>query len=180
METIARIFRVLAWIALAVTTAFQVLVIMGIRQGDSAFNTMPIVVATVLMVVAVVLFCVLPRGKIVPLLMAVAAAVLFVVIAVNIKAVFTVRLSTDGSDLGITSWRLVYRHLSPVLVPILLFPVWLNYHLDRQLQKAYAEKEQPTSYLGLEDFQLSRLDDEENQLPAKGSVRARRRKNNSK
>ncbi|MBR2337895.1 MAG: hypothetical protein IKA63_00325 [Clostridia bacterium] len=176
MDTIASISRVLAWVTLVITTAFQCLAMYGIYTGNSEFSIFPMAVATVLMAVSVILFFALRQGKTVPFLMAVGAAVLFIVVAVMIKNEFTVHMGADGTDMGITSWRMVYRHLSPVLVPVFLLAPWVVYRVDRKVEKEYAKKEQPDSYLDLGDFQLSRLEEQEEPAPAKRSVRDRLRK----
>lgn len=160
MNILASICRVLVWVVLVITTALQALAMYGIASGNNDFSIFPMVIATVVMVVAVILFFALPRGKTVPFLMAVGAAVLFIVVAVMIKNAFTVYLGADGSNVGITAWRMIYRHLSPILIPVLLLPPWVMYRVDVKLEKEYKEKHQPDSYLDLGDFQLSRLEED--------------------
>ncbi len=181
MSTIADICRVLVWITLVVSTAFQTFAMVAIKNGGTEFSIVPMVIATVLMAVAVILFFVLPRYKMIPLLATVAAAVLFIIVAIWLSKEFTVRLGSDGNNWGLTGWRLAYRHLLPVPIPLLLFPLWLEYRSERKMRMIAAAELEPESYLDLidKDFRI-RVSDEEEKIPAKRSVRTRRRKEQQK
>ena len=42
------------------------------------------------------------------------------------------RQGSDGKDTGVTTARMIWRHMSPVFVPILMLVVWL---LERSMAK---------------------------------------------
>ena len=89
------------------------------------FNIWPLVSACVLIVAAVVLFTVLKRHRYVGLLIAVAAAVIFLVVALDLSRAFPLQIGTGGVDRGLTTWKIVYRHCSMLLVPLFMLPAWL-------------------------------------------------------
>lgn len=141
-----RVCRVLAWLVLALCVFFQVVAVLGIRANGIAYDTAPLLTATVLLVLAVVLFFALPRGKLVPLLATVALAAVFVVLALDLHATFSP--ASPRADSGLTWWRTVYRHLLPTTLPVLLFPVWWDDRARRLERRAAREAETPPSVLG--------------------------------
>ncbi len=181
MSTLAWICKKLLWVLLVVTTAFQVVAVFSIAGGNAAtkYDYRPLVVATVLMVLCVVTFAVLPRGKMVPLAFAAVLGVFFVVLAVQMTRVFPVYAGADGTDHGITLWRAMYRHMSPLLLPLCMFPVWWEHHTDRLAEKAAREETPPESYFELLDsaYVMKSLPEEDTAAPRpKRSVRHRNRK----
>lgn len=139
------------WVLLAITVLFQGIAIYGIMNGNAAgqYDYRPLAVATVGMVIAVVLFTVLPRGKVVPLLVAAVLGVLFVVLAIQMMGVFKVQTLVDGSSFGLTFWRALYRHMLPILIPLCMLPVFLEYREKRIEEKATEEETPPDSYFEL-------------------------------
>lgn len=179
MSTLAYICRRILWVLLALTTAFQLIAVFSIAGGNAAaeYDYRPLAVATALMVAAVVVFALLPRGKIVPLAVAAAVGVFFVVLAVQMMQVFPVRLGADGADHGLTFWRALYRHMSPALLPLCMVPIWWEHRTARLAEKAAREETPPDSYYELLDtsYVMKTLPEEETPRP-KRSVRHRRKK----
>lgn len=161
MQLVSRIWCGLAWAALVFSLCMQALVAFGIASGNSGFSIVPIVVASVLLLVSMILIVALPKGKLLPLLMAAAAGVLFIIVAVLIARQFTILVGVESLDGGITAWQFVYRHLSPLLVPLFLLGYWICWRTQYKIDAAYQKETAPDSYLNLGDFQLSRLEDEE-------------------
>ena len=177
MHIVTGVSRVFVWVSLVISTLFQGLAMFGIAR-NSEFSIIPMLVATFVMVAAAILYFALPKGKLFPLLMAVGAAVLFIIVAILLAKEFPVRLGIDGSDQGLTPWRLVYRHLSPLLVPLFLTPLYIEYRAECKAAAARAHEEAPDSYFNLldKDFKLSRLEDESTIPPPKHTLSERLRK----
>lgn len=154
MRTFVSVCRVLVWLILVLTTTIQVMAVIGIYIWNSAdvFNPVLLIVAAVLMLLAVVLFFALPRGKVFPLVLAAMAGIFFVILALQLKETFPVTVTERGLA-GISLWTAMYRHMSPALIPLLMFPIFWDNYTDRraaklaeadQLTPTYFEDEQPT------------------------------------
>ena len=181
MRSFAAFTRVCSWVLLVFTGMVQLLAAVGIFVNGSqeVFNPWWLIAATALMVLSVVLFFALRRGKTLALLIALADAVLFVVLAFMLKNAFPVVLAVDGSDTGISLWMAIWRHMSPVLVPLCLLPTWVQYHEDRVAEKNATSEQNTPSYLDLidENYTMRPLDEDDAKEPkAKRSVRIRLRK----
>ncbi len=139
------------WVLLVITVLFQGVAIYGIMNGNAAeqYDYRPLAVATVMMVLAVILFRVLPRGKVIPFVIAAVMGVFFVVLAVQMMGVFKVQTLADGSSFGLTFWRALYRHMSPILIPLCMIPIFLKYREKRVEEKAAAEETPSDSYFEL-------------------------------
>ncbi len=171
MRIFLSVCRVLVWLILVLTTAVQIMAVIGIYVGGSVdlFDPVLLIVAAALMLLAVVLFFALPRGKVFPLVLAAAASAFFVILAFQLKEAFPVTVTTNGNA-GISLWRAIYRHMSPALIPLFMLPIWWDYHTDRRIQKlAEADRLTPTY------FETSDTEDVAAHKP-KRSVRARARK----
>lgn len=134
--------RVMVWTVLALTTLIQAGAIFSIYSGENLFNPTLLIVATVLMAVSVILFFALPRGKLAALLAATVAAVLFIIVALQLKDSLSVVVTTQGTA-GISLWKAMYRHMSPALIPLFLLPLWSDYRAVRWA-KSLAESDART------------------------------------
>lgn len=147
MGRVADICRVLMWIFFAYVILMQSFVTLGIIAGGDV-SAAPIVASTLLMTIAVILFATLPhRGKTIALILAVVAAALFIAVAVWLSKEFPPHLNAQGGDSGMTGWRIVYRHLSPILIPVLMLPVWLESRADYLEARERAKREAPDHYI---------------------------------
>lgn len=130
MRIFLSICRVLAWVTLVLTTLVQIGTILSVYMGDRLVNPLFLVMATILMVVSVIMFFCLRRGKLIPLLTAAVAGIVFILTALHLKDTLSVVVTTQGLA-GISLWKAMYRHMTPALIPLFLFPVFLDYHTDR-------------------------------------------------
>ena len=139
------------WVLLVIAVLFQGIAIYGIVNGNAAerYDYRPLAVATVAMVIAVALFRVLPRGKVVPLVVAAVMGVFFVVLGVQMLGVFKASTSAGGIDIGMTFWKVLYRHMSPILIPLCMLPIFLEYREQRLYAQAEKEEMPPDSYFEL-------------------------------
>lgn len=171
--------RIMAWIVLIITTGIQIMAIYGIYLNHSAdiFNPLLLIIATAVMFLAVVLFFALPRGKLFPLLVAAADAVFFVILACWLKDAFPTFVSKDDVETGITIWTAVWRHMSPVLVPLFLLPIWHEHHAAYQAIKIAESRENTPSYFDTLDASYKMNISEEPLPKPKRSVRYRLQKN---
>ena len=153
MRTFASCCRVFAWITLILTAFPQIMAAIGIYMWDSVkvFNPVSLIVATALMFVATILFFIIPRGKLMPLIIAAVTGVVFIVLAFQLMDAFPVTV-TLTKNAGISLWRAMYRHMTPVFVPLFLLPVWWDYYTDKKaLRMAEADRITPTYFETTED-----------------------------
>lgn len=122
MRTASTVSKILMWVFFALSLFFHVLAMIGLsmsnQSADAVYDLRPLFIACITMTLAVLLFTVLPKGKLVCLIAAVLAGVLFLCIAVDLGNTFPASIGADGSDVGLTPWRLVYRHYSMLLTPL--------------------------------------------------------------
>ena len=146
MRTFVSVCRVLVWIVLILTTLIQIGAILSIWLGERLVNPALLTVATALMAVSVVVFFALRRGKLFPLITAAVAGLLFIIAALELKDTLAV-VVTERGNAGISLWTAMYRHMSPVLIPMLMFPVfWDDYTDRRALKLAEADRLTPTYF----------------------------------
>lgn len=148
MRIFVSVCRVLVWIVLVLTTLLQGMAIIGIylKESTALFNPAFLVTATSLMLISVVLFFALPHGKAFPLVLAAATGVFFIILALQLKEAFPVTV-TATRNAGISLWRAMYRHMSPALIPLLMFPIFWDDYTDRRAAKlAEADRITPTYF----------------------------------
>lgn len=164
MRGFAGLAKVLIWALLIWMLFFQIIAIVSIRHNDAAmginssYETDWLWICTIGMTLAVLLFMFLPRGKFIPMLFAFAFGIGFVFIAVSIHEYFGAPAGvTDAAGTYLTAWKATYRHASPLLIPLLMVPVWLVHREDVKLRQR-AEDEAPVeSVLG--GFTIKSLDE---------------------
>lgn len=62
-----------------------------------------------------------------PLLLAVAAAVVGLIVALALRTALPAHVGTQYASQGITAWRLIWRHLTPVMAGVFIaLSAWLN------------------------------------------------------
>ncbi len=168
MRTFVSVCRALVWILLILTTLIQIGAILSILLGERLVNPTLLIVATALMTVSVIVFFALRRGKLFPLLTAAAAALLFIIAALELKDTLAVVVTERGLA-GISLWTAMYRHMSPALIPLLMLPIFWDDYTDRRAAKlAEADRLTPTYF--------ETTDEDESEVTArkpKRSVRAR-------
>ncbi len=184
MQLITKLCRFFAWLTLIITSAVQVLAIVGIALNDSAGKLSPwyLASATFVMLAAVILFFALRRGKIFPLILSALAGIAFVVLALIMMQVYPVVESIMGGTTGLSLWDAILRHMTPLLIPIFLFPLWWQDHEERQAEKNAIQDANTPSYFDLlSDSDVMHVDDDSvKQAKPKRSVRNRMRKENEK
>ena len=167
MRKVASVSRVLLWITFVLSVFFQVVAIFAINLYNtqsgtiSSYKTGPLAIATVLMVLAVLLFFILRRGKLVPLIVAAALGVCFIFLAVSLHEYYGAPAGVVPGGEYMTAFEAVYKHALPALLPVFMFPLWLEYRQDRIDNAHREDEEQIESVLGgLTDFKLSALPEE--------------------
>lgn len=160
MQTASRIFHTLAWIAAVFSLCVQLLVVFGIRTGGTDFSVATIVIGSVLLLLSIILMSALRQHKEFAWIPTAASAVLFIVSAIRIADEFSVSVGVTSVGQSLTAWEFVWRHLSPLLVPLFLLGYWFCWRVQQKIEKARKKESTPDSYLNLGDFQLSKLDEE--------------------
>ena len=125
MQKASAIITPLNGILLVISTGFQLLALLGGVLPNSDITTKypwlvtGWVIALSLLVIAFVLDCILKeKGKwpLIPLILSLLGGFLALLTALTLKDAFPTQIGSDGSTVGLTIWRLCYRHLSSVLV----------------------------------------------------------------
>lgn len=198
MQTRSMVCRWALWILYPIVLFFQFSAVYGTLTGTAAnsLEIRPVVnwmmILTIVFFATVTAFLVLPllyKGKRAAYLCAFSTliatavmALLFLPIALKLYDYFGGTYVTSSGEIGLSLWDAVYRHMSPLLFPLLMIPIFLDIR-EAENDRQYAEeKEEVPSILGgLGDFRLSKLDDEGNRPPhEKRSVRQRRLKEEQK
>ncbi len=198
MQLRSTLCRTAMWILYPVVLFFQFGAIYGTFTGTAANSQEIRPVVTLMLVLTffffmtITAFLVLPilyKKKragyviaLVTLITTAALSVLFVPIALKLYDYFGGTFITTGGEIGLSFWDVVYRHMSPLLFPILMIPVFLDIReLEFERQHAEEGEEIPSILGGLTDFRLSKLpDEEERPVREKRSVRLRRAKEEQK
>lgn len=170
MTTVSRVSRALSYLYLAFVLATQALVIGALAVAQNDFNLLPLILATVVMAAGVICYFVLPKYKGWAFLAVLVAAIVFVIVALQLADMFPRRIDRNGELAGIYGWRLIWAHLSPVLMPLFMIPYWFGYRRRLREERQAASDAAPDSYLGVP------LDNEETPRRQKRSVRNRNKK----
>lgn len=155
MEVASVISKIAMWVALVVTGAFQVLAIFGISMNnqqavaidkpEKQYNLTFLVLCIVLFVLAVILFTVMKKHRYIGVIVAVVAAFMMIGVALDLGRVFTVSIQATGEQ-GLTTWRMVWRHMSPVLVTVCMISAWLFGRVVDKRREAAALAAGPSQY----------------------------------
>lgn len=134
-RTVSTICKVLMWLAFAFSAIWQVMTLYSLHSGNQqaiaagqeqyVFNIWPLAIACVLIVAGLVLFILLKKQRYIGLLIAIAAAVIFLLVALELGRAFPLQIGTGGVDRGLSPWKIAYRHCSMLLVPVFMVPAWL-------------------------------------------------------
>ena len=146
MRTYTRVLGTLVWLSVALMVGLQFLVVAGMTLGNSEFDVTLIIIATVLMLAAVIAFFAAKKYKAVPLLIAVAAGALFVAIAVMIADKYLAGSHWVDKTGFITAWALVYRHLSPLLIPLFMTGYWICWRQRFREEQAVVQEQPETLF----------------------------------
>lgn len=141
MRIAATICKVLLWIVLVLSVGFQLLAAFAIagnnaqaaaaEQLDKAYPFWPLLVLSALLVASAVLFTALKKRRWIGLALAGLAGLLAVVLAFDLMRFFPVQIDVAG-ERGLNTLKMIYRHMAPVLVPLLMLAVFF---LDRAASK---------------------------------------------
>jgi len=180
VRTLSTVSKVFMWMFMVVYFGFQSLAVLGIMssnasagEGGKTFSPVPLIVATLLMLAAVILFTVLPKRKWIGVIISVVAAGVMLMVALELGRMFPPSVSTTGT-VGLTTWKLIWRHIGISMVAVFMIVACLA---DRQLEKEYYASRQKSGYNLSGDPLFKGLDDpEEMPVKMKRSIKDRIRK----
>ncbi len=166
MRIVFKIVHIIIGILLVISTAFQLLAMLGgvvFNANNDLAALMPWLVPVwcgmlVLLIAAFVLLLKLgaryPWQPII-LIGALAAAVAAFIVAITLRDTLPDHLNVSGETQGLTTWRMLYRHLSSSLVGVLIaVEAGIKWILClRERKKAQAAANDPAaSTIGLDSF----------------------------
>ena len=103
------------------------------EQPDKVYGATPLIAAAVIMLAAVILFTVFRRHRYIGTAVAVVAAALMLVIALDLGRAFPSSIGAGGNDVGLSTWKLVWRHMGIAVIPLFMLCAWLS---ERSADKA--------------------------------------------
>ena len=126
MRTAARCLRAALWIVLVLYIVLQILTMVAIRMGNVAYSLVPLGVVTAAMTASAVLFTVWKKRPYIGLLLAGICGVAMIAVSLDLKTVFPVVVSAAGDiDYGLSTLKMVFRHMGMAVVPLLMLGAWL-------------------------------------------------------
>ena len=153
------------WLLYPVVLFFLVAAIYGTLSGTAAdsleirptVNLMTILTCVFfLFVTAFLILPLLYKKKraaylcaLVSLIISALLALLFIPIALQLYNYFGGTYITSGGEVGISLWDTIYRHMSPLLFPLLMIPVtWICVRRKRSVRRPKKKKTFPASWAG--------------------------------
>lgn len=151
MRTGASVSRWLMWIVTVICVFFQALALIGIiyhnnlaaslDKADQQYNFVPLLIASVVMMGTVFLYQFCKKLRIVSLIVSAGVSVAMVLIALDMKEVFHLQFLTSGQEVGLTTWDMIYRHMSPVLITAAMIASFIfERHVDKLLEVEAVKK----------------------------------------
>lgn len=169
--------QVFMWIFIAFGMLMHVGIVIGLwmnnnnavalEQTDKVYNIVPMIIAVALMIVAAVLFVVLKRFRFISVIIAVVSAVMFVMVGLDIYRTFPEQIDSYGRTVGITLWRLLYRHLSMTLALPFMLGGWLFGRAADKADEERRAKEGETAHFDLSGAVLFSDSDHERKKAAR-------------
>lgn len=165
MRILFRVLNIVTGVLLVLSTAFQLLAMFSgvlFNQYNDLAEQLPWLVPVwcvtlALLIAAYVL--VVKRGAKYPwppilMIGALVGAVAAFVVAITLRDALPDQVIVSGEIQGLTTWRLLYRHMSSVLVGLLVALTavlhWIVYRVERR--KAQAAFDPTASTIGLDSF----------------------------
>lgn len=191
MRILSYICKTLMWVFCVIYLLFQGLTIysltyyndkaISLKQPDHVYNPVALIVATALMLLAVILFVAMKKRRYIGIIMATVSALVILVVALDLGREFPAVIGTGGMDTGLNAWKLIWRHIGISVVPIFMLGGWLA--------ERAADKEDKALFGDKKGYDLSgailfKDDDDEDrdpflQIKPKRSVRKRMEKDNN-
>ena len=152
MRALSTLSKVLVWVFLVIYGLFQALAIFAISQQnqtalkngmtDSVYPLLPLAIATVLMLASVILFFAYRKKRVFGVVLGFAAAVMMLVVALDLGRAFPVTVGSYDTDSGLSTAKLITRHIGIAIIPVLLALAWLFERMDhRAVAAAEASRE---------------------------------------
>ncbi len=150
MRAVSVTCKTLMWIVLVISTGFALLAMWGIGQGnqdliaagqsEDVYNLWPLALTFVLLWAGVLLYTLLRKMPLIGLIITIVAGIAAVLIALDLGRAFPPQIGATR-EVGLSTVKIIYRHISPVLVPVLLIPAFFCDRTLRRLELERLEKE---------------------------------------
>lgn len=166
VRIVLKICHIVIGALLSISTAFQLLAMFGgvlFNKWNNLATTIPWLVpvwAVMLLLLIAAYVLLVKKGSRYPwqpilLAAALVGAVAALVVAITLRDALPEHLNVTGNTQGLTPWRLMYRHMSSVLVGLLIAVEagvrWILYcHAQRRAQNDAADS--AASTIGLDNF----------------------------
>lgn len=187
LETFMRIastwLKVGVWMTFIYSLLVQAMVMISLILGNQSkieagnkelFPIAPLGIAIALLIIGFVLFFVIKKRRYIGVIVLAVSCVMFFLIGLEISREFPVQVGASGDDIGISTGKLITRHMAPIAVLIFMVPAWITDHFDRKACELRAISK-PSHYDLSGDALFTDLGDntETDSRPLKKSVRRR-------
>ena len=131
MARLERFGRVMMWITLAVSLFFQVLAMNGLYNEKGRGYFFAILLCCAAMLVGTVLVQAMRKFPWIGLALTVLGGFAMIFVALALRDAYPVQITVDG-ETGLSVWKVVYRHMICVLVPIFAAVACFAGYADRK------------------------------------------------
>lgn len=163
MNRIMNVWKTLMWVFAVPVFALQLLVMYAMndakKRGNIDLALFPVVVATVLLLAAMILVCTLKEKKGAAVIVSAVSGVLYAVFAIAVHGVYAYQFQAESVNASLTAWDFVCRHVSPFAVILFLVLYWICWRAEHKAELARKEAEEPDHYLDLSDFSMGPIDE---------------------
>lgn len=97
-------------------------------RSDSIYSVVPLISATLLMVLGVILFVVFNKRRYIGIIIAGVAAAVMLVVALDMGRNFPTSIGVGETDVGLSTWKIIWRHIGIAIIPVLMLSAWLSEH----------------------------------------------------
>lgn len=136
MRKAASICRGILWVLLAAVLFVQVMTIVSLYINNQQVILLEdskrefplavlLIVASCLLLGGVLLFGLIKKRRYIGLILCAVAAVIFFITALEIHRAFPTSVGADGQMHGISFSRMIFRHMTPIGIPLLMLVSWL-------------------------------------------------------
>ncbi len=94
-------------------------------QADKAYNVIPLAIASVMMLAAPILFAIFKRRRYIGIIMGIVAAAVMLMVALDLGRAFPVHIASSGDNTGLSTAKLIWRHIGIAIVPLFMAVAWL-------------------------------------------------------
>ncbi len=136
MRTLSYISKFFMWFILVFYFFIQALTVFALisnnqnaleaGRSDSIYSVVPLISATLMMVLGVILFVVFNKRRYIGIIIAGVAAAVMLVVALDMGRNFPASIGVGETDVGLSTWKIIWRHIGIAIIPVFMLGAWLS------------------------------------------------------